>query len=456
MDQIYANASVTIIAAADGDTEMGLLGVSKPREPQKRVDIRGVSLLELPIGHEDLTSSKWASRGWTYQEGYLSTRRLIFTKTQILFLCNGMYAAESWQQLLNTTCCSSRTEDFKHLIPKFSVSRREFAVKDLLNQIGEYSKRELTRPGDSLNAFLGVLSYYTKNSAKLTTPVLQLPWGLIATSSPRKGFILHFFWSHRDLATRRRDFPSWSWAGWGGPLAFFGPEIVLHPEHKVEPGPLSYLDWDFSMREEDGRTVKIYDLALKEFEARKLKDRLCQPGPKKLQISCLVIPVSFQDFTMTEHQKRHGTEVMVHDMELVIHVDRNLSDGVYPVLQVWQGVYVGIDQADLRLDQKVEQQDDILGLVLSKRDKYFGWTEYYCLMVRQVDEGLYERVGMLIMSGLDLETYRPKSRGFKYRRKDKMVHLDGTGRVLDKFTISDTQRRFPFNETAEKRTICLV
>ncbi|KAJ0109926.1 HET-domain-containing protein [Diaporthe amygdali] len=128
MDQIYANASITIIAAADRDTEMGLCGVSMHRQLQERVDIQDTALLELPFGHENLTSSKWASRAWTYQEGYLSTRRLIFTNTQILFLCNGMYAAESSQQLLKANCYSDHTDEFKHLIPGFTVSRRRFTA----------------------------------------------------------------------------------------------------------------------------------------------------------------------------------------------------------------------------------------------------------------------------------------------------------------------------------------
>lgn len=61
MDQIYANASITIIAATDGDTEMGLCGVSRPRQLQRHVNVQDVALLELPLGHEALASSKWAS-----------------------------------------------------------------------------------------------------------------------------------------------------------------------------------------------------------------------------------------------------------------------------------------------------------------------------------------------------------------------------------------------------------
>lgn len=457
MDQIYANASLTIIAAADGDTEAGLCGVSNPRQPQNRVYVQDVALLELPLAHEDLTSSKWASRGWTYQECYLSTRRLVFTKTQLLFLCNRAYASESLQQLLGTKCPADTTIDFKHLIPKFTATQRRFGVEDLLKQAQEYSKRTLTRSSDSLSAFLGVLNYYAKNSANLTSPVLQLPWGLIANKHKKKNaFRLYFFWFHTGPATRRNEFPSWSWTGWGGALSFWGPEVVLQPEHEVEHGPFAYLDWDFSMRGVDGRRVDMHELARKEFETRKDENRLYQPSPKQLQVSCLVIPVSFQALNLTEHQRKHGTKIWIHDTHKLVRVGRNLSDGVHPVLQVWNGIYVRRDREDLRLDQQVEQQDCILGLVYARRHEQFDWTYYSCLLVRQVSEGLYERVGVLVLDDMDLVTHRSLPKGSPYHVKSQMVFLDETGGVLEKVTVSDRQRRYLFTDTAEERTICLV
>lgn len=433
---------------------MGLCGVSKPRQLQRHVNIQDVALLELPLGPETLTSSKWASRGWTYQEGYLSTKRLIFTKNQILFLCNGSYGSECLQQLLDRPCCANHTWRFSRLIPRITDTLR-FSVEDLLKRIHQYSERDLTRSSDSLNAFLGVLSYHAKNPANLNSPVVQLPWGLFANNcSNTNQFSLHFFWSHERTATRRHNIPSWSWAGWGGPLGFLGPWISLRPRHGVEEGPYSYLDWAISVREENGQVVKMYDLALREFEARKVKHRLYQPGPKQLQISCLVIPVGFQKVHLTKDEKRNRTKITIHDTEENVSVSRNLLDGVHPILQAWKGIYVGVSQGVLKLDHQVEQEDEILGLIFMDRERY-DHTRYVLLLVQPVGEGLFERVGLLKMYKSDLGACGASRRFFSWTEED-VVYMDEIGSILDKFTISDRQRRHPFADTAESRTICLV
>lgn len=46
-------------------------------------------------GSDSIKQSKWATRGWTYQEGCLSRRRLIFTEKEVLFLCNKLLVKET-------------------------------------------------------------------------------------------------------------------------------------------------------------------------------------------------------------------------------------------------------------------------------------------------------------------------------------------------------------------------
>lgn len=142
MGQVYANASLTIIDASGGDAQTGLPGVSV-RRLQNYVNIRNTARLELPCGEKDLNSSKWATRGWTYQEGYFSTRRLIFTPSQVLFLCDGTYFEESVYCLSRQINSDSETNRFKHLIPGFSSNTPRMSW-NLLAQLQEYSKRELT------------------------------------------------------------------------------------------------------------------------------------------------------------------------------------------------------------------------------------------------------------------------------------------------------------------------
>ncbi|KAF4629178.1 hypothetical protein G7Y89_g8964 [Cudoniella acicularis] len=101
MDSIYANAQVTIIAAQSKVQGTGLQGVSEKQPCWPTCNIGG-SLIA-PVLHDSSLSvgkSKWVTRGWTYQEGILSKRRLIFTDEQIFFKCNGMKYAESQVQPL--------------------------------------------------------------------------------------------------------------------------------------------------------------------------------------------------------------------------------------------------------------------------------------------------------------------------------------------------------------------
>lgn len=88
MDQIYSAACVTIVAAAGKTSADGLPGVSTVlRLDQMKIQIDGCTLLELPAALGSALKSTWVSRGWTYQEGLLSTRCLVFTDRGVLYNC---------------------------------------------------------------------------------------------------------------------------------------------------------------------------------------------------------------------------------------------------------------------------------------------------------------------------------------------------------------------------------
>jgi hypothetical protein len=52
-----------------------------------------VSTLQDP--RAQILSVEWSSRGWTYQEGVLSNRKLVFTDHQVYWECRGMATQES-------------------------------------------------------------------------------------------------------------------------------------------------------------------------------------------------------------------------------------------------------------------------------------------------------------------------------------------------------------------------
>ncbi|EXM15421.1 Heterokaryon incompatibility [Fusarium oxysporum f. sp. vasinfectum] len=97
MDKIYSEAWFTIIDAAGQDPSLGLAGVTVPRQQQAHALINDIQLSHLcKPPREEIAASPWATRGWTYQEGFLSRKRLFFTKEQVIFQCNNMTYLESF------------------------------------------------------------------------------------------------------------------------------------------------------------------------------------------------------------------------------------------------------------------------------------------------------------------------------------------------------------------------
>ncbi|PVH70530.1 HET-domain-containing protein, partial [Cadophora sp. DSE1049] len=94
MGHIYANAVFTIIAAAGTDPSHGLPGVSCLRDRQPAIKIGDYTLVGVVNPAFAISESKWNHRGWTFQEGLLSRRRLVFTQTQVYFQCQLMQCVE--------------------------------------------------------------------------------------------------------------------------------------------------------------------------------------------------------------------------------------------------------------------------------------------------------------------------------------------------------------------------
>ncbi|KAF1952774.1 HET-domain-containing protein, partial [Byssothecium circinans] len=95
MNSIYERAELTIIATGD-DQSYGLPGVNMtPRRPQHTAVAKGINLvLASSNRRKTILASRWATRGWTYQEYILARRRLVFLEDQVYFECNGMNCYE--------------------------------------------------------------------------------------------------------------------------------------------------------------------------------------------------------------------------------------------------------------------------------------------------------------------------------------------------------------------------
>lgn len=464
MDQIYSSASITIIDASGNDAQNGLPGVSSfPRRLQQQVHIGNTTLLELPRGNVEVETSKWATRGWTYQEGYLSPRRLIFTPSQVLYICASTYAEESAYRLLGHDSPQRKNLEFRNLFPGFLHFENELKPlrQYLLGPLMEYSKRNLTYQHDSLNAFLGILNFSIQQSKLLTPDNLHVSWGVFAEYMERDEICIRLDWYHKSTAQRRPQFPSWTWAGWGGPLQFTRTGITLQRPGE-ELSVLHHLEWQLSWDSNDHMSGNIWnfaDHALRSWHlnrGRLLHQPFCST---QLQITCLVVPVSFQEVPLTRDQEEGKTELHFGNGTDVSHIKRlGLPGGTLAVLPIWEGIYIA---AETFLDQESDGQDCIVGLLFTSLKRYtrtqftgqFTVTTFGCLLARRLDEGLYERVGLVpeIMS----HYYSPRV-SYDNGWLSGCVFLDETGRILDKVKVPEGGRDSPFKAVGERQTIVLV
>lgn len=214
MGDIYGAAFATIILAVPSRqyVEQGIPGLSAPRPPYQRIETIGNIKVATTYPSLDMaiSTSEWNTRAWTFQEGLLSSRCILFGPEQCHFECAEMGCCESIIEP-NLAMCEQ-----DHLMPYKSRLRNPFLDSYNFDSlywrlVRDYTGRNMKFESDSLNAFAAFTTEF-KRAGRLLT------WGLPISSSA-----LHLLWEHepwdfRDI-NRRDEFPSWSWAGWSGTAA---------------------------------------------------------------------------------------------------------------------------------------------------------------------------------------------------------------------------------------------
>jgi hypothetical protein len=238
MDAIYRNADVTIIDAAGEDPYGGLPGVRpKSRSPhQPSVRLGTFELLSAMRRPDwDIKNSRWRTRGWTYQEGLLSKRRLVFTSQQLYFQCQSAFCKEvlhcsesisvdtECQWLENIPVSMMDLHELEraneHCDERMNMFTLNFIIErpfeGILCFLEEYSRRILTKDDDILNGILGLF----RHTERLSRPILNV-WGLpllhaevpVSPSSCVTAdislFFYTLFWNIKRPSARRKGFPS--------------------------------------------------------------------------------------------------------------------------------------------------------------------------------------------------------------------------------------------------------
>jgi hypothetical protein len=282
MTTIYEEADLTIVAAAGSGASHGLPGIrSTPRkqQPKYKLDSGSLLLSTLPDPRHDIFQSVYWTRGWTYQEGVLSKRRIVFTDHQIYWECQSMATHESVNLPLFLMPSGSdedserRMADFmltgifkgdaysggslsnqdKLLIVEDDAYRLDYGfpvhheattraqLRGLNEHIRAFSKRRLTEDTDALPAFLGILGMYKQNELLYLLHGVPMWMGDISGDETGAQITLALSvtsWYHRagpnhhmfvsEPCRRRSHLPSWTWAGWDGAVTWRAPPNYEH------------------------------------------------------------------------------------------------------------------------------------------------------------------------------------------------------------------------------------
>ena len=235
MDKIYLCAETTIVAAAGENANYGLPGVSSTlRRAQPYAVVRGQLLASTMRSPQvAIGGSRWATRGWTYQEAALSKKLLVFTDDQVFFECKGMSCSESHSVPLALLHEMKLEDGFGSSIGRGYFETHGGKIHGdtrikFWSEVERFTARELSYEADSLNAFMGVINYYKNGQGSQSSPLytyIGLPLDSDIYSSAEQPycyggqFVMSLLWIHEGkqvLPKRRRGSPSFSWAGWEG------------------------------------------------------------------------------------------------------------------------------------------------------------------------------------------------------------------------------------------------
>lgn len=406
MDEIYSNALLTIIAAAGTSARDGLPGISNaPRVAQVEVEAGGCTFLEIPYVLEAVQASTWATRAWTYQERYLSTRSLIFTEKGVLYQCADKVLDESIQRLvpdgLNVHMRGDRFRDmFTAGLNYYLFASMSF----LKTQIEQYTQRHLSYPQDSLNAFLGVLRAY----GRMAEPVEHI-WGI-----PYRQGIPALQWCHQRPAVRRPDFPSWSWAGWAGEIKW----------SRISPGTEYYSSPIFKpILVETPTQSSCMDHPRWSFEQE-----------KHINVTGAMLPLQFCTPEQTERVRSIANHLGLHSDA---DSPRARPRGPYAIFEFFPGIFAAIRSSP---DSEDDLRDDLVGLLATQADEDTVIIPHIIILKPLANH--FERVGLLDMRNIPY-----------YER----IYMDDVGAPVaeDQLPPGNPDIERPWLRKAERRKICL-
>ena len=220
MMQYYENAYLTIVPLPCDSADQSFLG-ERRWWVTRFIDWPGPTAanpLELQFffpGYtnpdREIDESAWASRGWTFQEQFLSARCLFVGNYATTFQCRAGSACEPQTfKLDSSTSNKFLPMQIEGVLESSEWDTVEKVRSKWLQLIGEYASRKLTHESDRLTAISGVASKFRRlfgdqnvyiNGFWKDELCNQLLWRPSPPALRRNG----------GVVVKNTEFPSWSW-----------------------------------------------------------------------------------------------------------------------------------------------------------------------------------------------------------------------------------------------------
>lgn len=359
MDKVYSQAFATIVVLSGSDAASGIPGVrpgSRPPLPSSTLSIsdRSATLALDPSSAQvdpvtivaspsqlslAIASSTWNTRAWTCQERLLSSRCIYMAANAVYFHCRqGATHCETGKPespaapglgILDNALHELQQID-TNLIDHRSGSAGDAVLRVVFGAykglVEGYSPRKLTFQGDVLNAFAGVFAALGKHMATGSGTVCGLPaafldlallWTPVRVLTRREEEVVgaDAFAAFTSSTDGRAKCPTWSWAGWVGPVEY---RLFLE-EEKRRPLPVSLVVDGFSLhrggkvleaacrRSVDDKDDGQHQPALSLRDADSDSDTLTDHGEHVLRFSAPVVSsLAFTRGTGLEHLCHKG------------------------------------------------------------------------------------------------------------------------------------------------------
>jgi hypothetical protein len=389
MGRIYANADLTMVAAAGNDPTFGLAGVChRTRSPLESMSIHGRSfVLTPPESKHQINTCPWNTRGWTYQEASLSRRLLVFLDREVYLECSKMRCNDSIHHSL----------DFEKISGTRSAFLREqhgiHPLDDIFTHLSRYTARNLSWSGDILNGMLGIFDSFERNrqpfvhleGIPIAPDVTYVSYeGSMWLSTPEEQFTSGLCWKTSSPSRQRAEFPSWSWTGWYG---------AVRERNRWEGYVHNKFDTQILIRLPGGKISNLNSLHSSFYT---VQDESHPVRPTQLIVRAFVVPIELQysqdrrvhRFVQDAPESPWGAFIQIEEeprycknFYLTLNLSQISTNQVNGLLGVVMGLRIGTYDAGTGIDKRRTLNDNDCHLVI--------------VVAQHVNEGLVQRIGLL-------------------------------------------------------------